>query len=132
MLNYEVRMGIYSKAAVQAHGLITDGTGIEPLDAWNDAISTQMLKESSRKKGCPRVTFLTLAYGGYLKDVPADGSKIQKGKLSERAIAAASLVLNDSDISKKELSEHLDYDDRQGSYDIVLTLSSHGLLQQPK
>ncbi|TKV11111.1 hypothetical protein FDX19_07345 [Citrobacter sp. wls619] len=123
-------MGIYSDAALQAYTLITEG--MEPLDAWNDAISKQTLKKSSREKGCPRVTFLTLAYGGYLKDILADNSKVQEGKLSERAIAAADYVLSDLGISKKELADYLDYNDRQGSYDIVLTLSVCDLLQQPK
>lgn len=121
-------MRTYSKAAVQAHGLIIEGT--EPLNAWNEAISTQTLSESSRKKVCPRETFLGLAYGGYLKGVSATGKT--EGVLRERAIAAAGIVLNSPDITKKELSKCLDYEDKQGAYDMVLALSAHGLLQYPK
>lgn len=129
MLNYEVRMGIYSDAAVQAHTLITDGA--EPLEAWNEAISHQTDSKASREEVCPRTTFLGLVDGGYLKNIPSRDTSRKDGVLRKRAREAAQLVLNNPGIDRKELAKQLSYNDKHGSYDILLTLSAHGLLQQP-
>jgi len=124
-------MRIYANAALKAYCFIVQ-EGIKPLEAWSKAVATLTNSKSSREKGCPKTTFLTLATTGYLKDVRALISP-QKGGgvLWDRAIDAANIVLSRPGIQKKELADELGYSDRQGAYDIVLTLAEHGLLCRP-
>ncbi|AYN29886.1 hypothetical protein D8682_24665 [Buttiauxella sp. 3AFRM03] len=123
-------MRTYTKAAVEAHGLITS-KGIDPVIAWETAIASAIESVSSRKKGCPKVTFLGLAYAGYLKDIDADASAKLNGILRERAISAANALLAQPGMSKKDLTVMLGYAYKQGSYDIVIHLAGMGILQRP-
>ena len=122
-------MGIYGKAAILAHNMIINSL-CSPLDAWNDAISTITPSSSARAKGCPRATFLAIAYDGYLKGVDAEFTLKKKGILSRRAIEAAKYILLYPDVTKEGLTKYLDYVDKQGAYDIILELAKYGLLQK--
>ncbi|MEI9881434.1 DUF6979 family protein [Atlantibacter hermannii] len=124
-------MGNYAKAALKAYGLIINDSRT-PLDAWNEAISSVTTSTTSRKKGCPRTTFLALAENGYLKGVCTHTSVQRKGVLYERAIAAANLILSYPLATPHYLSENLGYIDKQGSFDIVIALAKNGLLQRSK
>ncbi|EBP4001683.1 hypothetical protein S301_24240, partial [Salmonella enterica subsp. enterica] len=86
----------------------------------------------SRKKGCPRATFLTLADCGYLQGIEARHEEKKGGKLYQRAIQVANLILDFPAISKSELADKTCYKDSQGSYDIVLALAQKGLLKHPE
>lgn len=121
----------YSKAAVDAYQLITT-KNIEPAVAWKAAISSVTPSDSARKKGCPRETFLGLAYAGYLREVNPDPNARSTGVLRERAVSAANALLAQPGIGEKELSILLGYTDKQGAYDIVIELSKREILQKPK
>ncbi|WP_420255303.1 DUF6979 family protein [Leclercia adecarboxylata] len=124
-------MGNYAKAALTAYELIIKYS-LTPLDAWNEAISSITASQTSRKKGCPRTTFVVLAENGYLKGINAHSSAKREGILHERAIAAADLVLSYPIATPRYLSEHLGYVDKQGSFDVVIGVARNGLLQHPK
>ncbi|ADO48113.1 DUF6979 family protein [[Enterobacter] lignolyticus] len=123
-------MNNYAKTALKAHSLIVQEC-MDPPEAWNQAVVTVTNSKTSQKKGCPRNTFLGLAYAGYLKDVYADPSAKHEGVLRRRALDAADAVLARPTISKQELSSQLEYVDKQGAYDIVFALNEHGVLKKP-
>ena len=124
-------MSQYARAALIAYHLVADSS-MPPRDAWDAAVAEVTESESSRKKICPRATFLALADSGYLKNVkPLHGEK-KGGKLYQRAIEVANLILDLPGISKAELVDKTCYKDRQGSYDIVLILAQYGFLQRPQ
>lgn len=123
-------MGNYTKAAVAAHQLIVT-RGTKPVVAWEVALASITKSDSSRKKGCPRETFLGLAYAGYLRQVKPDPYARSIGVLRERAVSAARALLAQPGIGKNELSTLLGYVDKQGAYDIIIELSNRGILQEP-
>ena len=124
-------MRIYAKAALSACSLINICSK-EPHIAWNEAIAMETTSESSRTKGCPRETFLGLAYAGYLKNIKPDRRKNMNGKLRSRAINAAEILLSNPEVDKAYLAKILAYDDKQGAYDLIITLSRQGLLCSPE
>lgn len=125
-------MGIYSKAAIAAYTMIVEKS-LTPRDAWNAAIASITTSPSAKRKVCPRATFLALADNGYLKGVDSSSSVERGGILSERAIAAADLVLSHPAATPRYLADNLDgYVDKQGSYDIVIELAKNGLLRRAR
>lgn len=66
-----VIMRLYKKAAVHAVKIIQTTPSTEPLEAWMEAISKYTPSVESRKKGCPKSTFLSLCETGYIQGVPA-------------------------------------------------------------
>lgn len=124
-------MSQYAHAALNAYQLVADKS-MSPREAWDSAVAKVTVSESSRKKGCPRATFLALADSGYLKNVNPQHGERKVGKLYQRAIEVANLILDLPGISKAELVDKTCYKDRQGSYDIVLTLAQYGFLQRPQ
>ncbi|AZU83437.1 hypothetical protein AB9E46_08775 [Escherichia coli] len=124
-------MSQYAHVALIAYHLVADSS-MTPRDAWDAAVAEVTESESSRKKICPRTTFLALADSGYLKNVkPLHGEK-KGGKLYQRAIEVANLILDLPGISKAELVDKTGYKDRQGSYDLILALYHHEQLQRPE
>ncbi len=124
-------MSQYAQAALNAYQLVAYKS-MSPHEAWDAAVTKVTESESSRKKICPRVTFLALADSGYLKNVKPQYEEKKGGKLYQRAIEVANLILYLPGISKAELIDKTCYKDRQGSYDIVLALAKHGFLQRPQ
>ncbi len=124
-------MSQYARAALIAYYLVADNS-LSPRDAWEAAVAEVTESESARKKGCPRATFLALTDSGYLKNVKPQHWERKVGKLYQRAIEVANLILDLPGISKAELVDKTCYQDRQGSYDIVLTLAQYGFLQRPQ
>jgi hypothetical protein len=62
-------MGIYGKAAVRAAHAAC-GSALSPQEAWMQAIAKLTKSISSRKKNCPRSTFLGLCDEGYVVGIP--------------------------------------------------------------
>lgn len=124
-------MGQYAEAAVIAYGIIRKNV-LLPEDAWNEAIASKTPSPSSRKKTCPRLTFLALAESGYLKGVNAKQSVNNDEILRARAIEGADFILSHPFATHRHLSDHLGYADKQGSYDILIELSKRGILQRSK
>lgn len=120
----------YGKAALLAHRIIVDEQK-DPIDAWTDAIFALSESPAVRKKGCPRVTFVTLAECGFLQDVDVRASTKQVGILWERAQKAALYLLQHPDATHDELCKALGYWDKQGSYKLIMTLAKYGVLQKP-
>ncbi|EAA9290935.1 hypothetical protein EE393_18495 [Salmonella enterica] len=125
-------MNKYASAALKAHHYLVVSKSMPPREAWATAVAEVTESESARKKGCPKITFLTLADCGYLKNIEARHEEKRRGKLHQRAILVANLILDFPAISKAELADKTCYRDRQGSYDIVIALAQKGLLQHPK
>ncbi|EPM2222449.1 DUF6979 family protein, partial [Escherichia albertii] len=50
-------MSQYARAALIAYNLVADKS-MSPREAWDAAVAKVTKSESSRKKGCPRATFL--------------------------------------------------------------------------
>ncbi|EJO9861688.1 TPA: hypothetical protein N2G32_000850 [Salmonella enterica] len=125
-------MNKYASAALKAHHYLVVNKSMSPSEAWDKAVADVKESESARKKGCPRKTFLTLADCGYLKDIEARHEEKRRGKLHQRAIQVANLILDFPAISKSELADKTCYKDSQGSYDIVIELAQKGLLKHPK
>ncbi|EAA5227707.1 hypothetical protein MA689_003835 [Salmonella enterica] len=125
-------MNKYAIAALKAHHYLVVSKSMSPREAWATAVAEVTESESSRKKGCPRATFLTLADCGYLQGIEARHEEKKGGKLYQRAIQVANLILDFPAISKSELADKTCYKDSQGSYDIVLALAQKGLLKHPE
>ncbi|ELO2075660.1 hypothetical protein R0M20_000399 [Salmonella enterica] len=125
-------MNKYAIAALKAHHYLVVSKSMSPREAWATAVAEVTESESSRKKGCPRATFLTLADCGYLQGIEARHEEKKGGKLYQRAIQVANLILDLPTISKAELVDKTCYKDRQGSYDIVIALAQGRLLQHPE
>ncbi|EHA6880690.1 hypothetical protein JMC21_004630 [Salmonella enterica] len=125
-------MNNYAIAALKAHHYLVVSKSMSPREAWATAVAEVTESESARKKGCPKITFLTLADCGYLKNIEVRHEEKRRGKLHQRAIQVANLILDFPAISKSELADKTCYKDSQGSYDIVLALAQKGLLKHPK
>lgn len=123
-------MTIYGKAALIAYKKILEDRHL-PKIAWELAMEEKTSSMDTRNKRCPLKTFLALAYGGYLKNIPSEKKWSPSGVLENRAIDAAEYILSNSECDKKKLGNYLGYEDKQGSYDIVITLKTHGILTSP-
>lgn len=124
-------MGSFEKAAVLAHRIIVDEQK-DPIDAWTDAIFALSESPTVRRKGCPRITFVSLAESGFLLGVDARVSTKKMGILWKRAQEAALYILLHPDATHKELCEALGYWDKQGSYKLIMALAMNGVLQRPE
>lgn len=123
-------MGLYAKAALIAYDSLCSYS-IEPLAAWQSAMEEVTEKVSVQRKGCPRVTFLALVYGGYLKGIASHPYLWQVGVLHDRAIDGAKYLLENIECDAKKLGAHLGYHDKQGSCDILLALMRSDILVYP-
>lgn len=63
-------MGQYGRVAVRAVELYRAGRHVSPREAWEAAANELIASSSSRDKGCPRSTFLTLCGQGLVVGVP--------------------------------------------------------------
>jgi len=82
-------MSAYGKAAVMAAEACRENPVAGPRAAWEDAVQVCLETESTRKKGCPRSTFLGLCQAGLVKGVPAGEytRSVKNGRYGEQAVA---------------------------------------------
>ena len=82
-------MSAYGEAAVRAVEACQVNPVAGPRAAWEDAVQVCLGTESTRKKGCPRSTFLGLCQAGLVKGVPAREytRSAKNGRYGERAVA---------------------------------------------
>ncbi|VCW99480.1 hypothetical protein BANRA_00031 [Escherichia coli] len=93
-------------------------------------LSQRLQKANRQEEDMPKGNISRPADSGYLKNVkPLHGEK-KGGKLYQRAIEVANLILDLPGISKAELVDKTGYKDRQGSYDLILALYHHEQLQR--
>ena len=95
--------GKYGLVALNAVNKLNDLQEIEPGNAWDEAaVVVFPTQRSSRKKGCPRSTFLGLWEEGKVKGVKSGNYTSSKANKSY-ANDAADLLQNSSKLTTKEL-----------------------------
>lgn len=88
-------MGCYGEAAVKAVEMLRDGEEASPVEAWACAVRKVFPgSQSSRKKGCPRGSFLGLCEEGKVQGVPS-GNYTKSEKNKQYALAAVKLLESD-------------------------------------
>jgi hypothetical protein len=126
-------MGKYGEAAIVATQLIISNRENNPIDAWKIAMAKIYPEsESSRKKGCPRNTFLGICEEGFINGIQA-GNYTRSRKNKNYAIKALSILStsNNSTLDAQKLWELVieGQPKRHNSQmDIVLTLWSNRLI----
>lgn len=92
-------MGKYGEVAIIAVNLIIGEKATDPIEAWQIAVKKIFPdSESSRKKGCPRSTFLGLCESGYIPGV-TEGKYTTSVKNKNYAIKALNLLTTNPDLS---------------------------------
>ena len=126
-------MGKYGEAAEIATKLLISNKVSSPVDAWELAVTEVFPNsESSRKKGCPRNTFLGMCEEGLVIGAKS-GSYTRSKKNKGYALKALSLLTTNIDfISDKNSLWKLvieGQNKRQNSQmDIVVTMWEKGLI----
>lgn len=97
------KYGKYGLVALNAVNKLTHFDDLEPGNAWNEAaafvFTTQL---SSRRKGCPRSTFLGLCEAGRVKGVKR-GDYTRSKANKNYAINALELLQSSPKLTTKEL-----------------------------
>jgi hypothetical protein len=124
--------GPYGRVALAAAQSLSANRAMPPLKAWELA-AEQIFpdKPESRKKNCPRTTFLALCGVGRVAGVPA-GSYCQASENWEHAISALQIL--DREPAHNPASLWKQVTDNSGKthnqqMHVVLALSRAGLLQ---
>lgn len=93
----------YNKYGLTA--IITAQTGSDPIDSWVNSVAIYFNSESSRKKGCPKNSFLGLCEAGLVKGIKTDSYfKSKKPNVNKKyAITDVKNLKEDQSTSKKEL-----------------------------
>lgn len=124
--------GKYGLVALNAVNKLTHIDDLEPGNAWDEAaayvFTTQL---SSRKKGCPRSTFLGLCEAGRVKGVKAgDYTRSQANK--SYAINALELLQCSPKLTTKELwdrvNSNIEPKAHNSQMNVVVALYNEGYL----
>ncbi|MCG7501714.1 hypothetical protein MHM83_07505 [Tenacibaculum sp. Mcav3-52] len=106
--------------------------GGNPVDSWEQAVSTYFTSESSKQKACPRNTFLGLCEEGLVKEVPK-GNYTNSVKNKEYALKAIEILKGHkaTTFSPKELWEKLALGEKKhnSQMDVVLALWENDLIK---
>lgn len=86
-------MKIYGDIAVKAAESYSKYEDME--QAWTEIAASFPIKESIRKKGCPKNAFLGLCRARLVKGINPEKVKTKHSKNGEYAVAAVSLLKND-------------------------------------
>ncbi|OQX57530.1 MAG: hypothetical protein B5M52_07215 [Helicobacteraceae bacterium 4484_230] len=128
-------MGKYGEVAITAVGMIGSKIAIDPVEAWRlAALKVFPNSESSRKKGCPKSTFLGLCENGYIVNVAA-GSYTRSEKNKEYAVKALDLLADNSELAldKNKLWKKVmnGVEKKQnGQMDVVTALWNNGMIDK--
>ncbi|AZJ32253.1 hypothetical protein SAMN05444344_3054 [Tenacibaculum mesophilum] len=123
----------YGSAAKQAAEI-----GENPVDSWEQAVSTYFTSESSKQKGCPRNAFLGLCEVGLIKGIK-DGVylKSKRENLNKKYAITAVEILNEiPSFTQKELwdkvREKLALGEKKhnSQMDVVLALWQNNLIKK--
>ena len=94
-------MKIYGDIAVKA----AESYSNEDMEqAWTEIAASFPIKESIRKKGCPKNAFLGLCRAGLVKGINPEKVKTKHSKNGEYAVAAVSLLKNDPEWANQKNS----------------------------
>jgi len=118
-------MGKYGQAAKIATELFINNQTNDPIKAW-DIATIQVFPNSisSRKKSCPKNSFLGLCEDGYIINI-MEGKYTRSEKNKDYAIKAISLLSDNPRLTEKELWELvIDEPNKKYNYqmDVVKTL----------
>ena len=95
-------MKIYGDIAVKAAESYSKYEDME--QAWTEISASFPIKESIRKKGCPKNAFLGLCRAGLVKGINPEKVKTKHSKNGEHAVAAVSLLKNDPEWANQKKS----------------------------
>ncbi len=97
-------MNSYSKAALKAVRLLTNGIAKNPIDAWEKSTTEIFGKGTSgQKKPCPRNAFIGLCEDGLVKDIPpGQYTRSQKNKIY--ALNAVKILKQNPELSSDKHS----------------------------
>ncbi|MFH6973534.1 DUF6979 family protein [Neisseria sp. 23W00296] len=95
-------MKIYGDIAVKAAESYSKYEDME--QAWTEIAASFPIKESIRKKGCPKNAFLGLCRAGLVKGINPEKVKTKHSKNGEYAVAAVSLLKNDPEWANQKKS----------------------------
>lgn len=128
-------MGKYGKSAIIATKLLKAGKESNPVTAWECAVAEVFPEsESSRKKGCPKSTFLGLCEEGLVAGVGSGeytNSKKNKGyakKSLRLLIAKPDLATNTKKLWELVLEGEKKQHNQQ--MDVVISLWKNGSIDQ--
>ena len=128
-------MNVFGEVAIKAVKIILNnnsGITIDPQKAWDNAVKEE--KESMKKKGCPKETFLGLCYFGYIKGIKAEvGNHKKLSKNSSYGVEAIKMLCSkDCSPIKRDLWEKLQSKgapkNENGQMDVVLALWNNNFI----
>lgn len=126
-------MGKYGKVAKTAVSLLRAEKAKGPIDAWEIAVHAIFPdSKSSRKKSCPRSTFLSLCESGYIAGAK-EGKYTKSVKNKNYAIEALKLLATNQDLlhdSKCLWERVLDGEKKQqnSQMDVVISLWQNDMI----
>jgi len=90
-------MGKYADVAIRAVSLYTSGEASSIVEAWEIVACKTFETETSRKKSCPRTTFLGACESGIVVGVPAGvyNLKLKRNKNKQYGLKAITLLQQD-------------------------------------
>ena len=126
-------MGKYGQTAKIATELLINNQTNNPAKAW-DIATIQVFPNSisSRKKGCPKNSFLGLCEDGYIVNI-MEGNYTRSKKNKDYAIKAISLLSDNPMLTEKELWKLvINEPDKKHNYqmDVVKTLWDNKYINQ--
>ena len=130
-------MGKYGNVAKTAVSLPRTEKAKDPIDAWEIAVHDIFPNsESSRKKGCPRSTFLGLCESGYIAGA-RKGKYTKSVKNKNYAIEALKLLITNQNLlhdSKCLWELVLDGEKKQqnSQMDVVISLWQNDMIQRER
>ena len=97
-------MKIYGDIAIKAAESSSEYEDME--QAWTKIAESFPIKESIRKKGCPKNAFLGLCHAGLVKGISPEKVKTKrsKNKNGEYAVTAVSLLKNNPEWANQKKS----------------------------
>jgi hypothetical protein len=123
-------VGIYGKVAIEAASLVQDRRA-SPTEAWRTAAQA-IESESSRRKGCPRSTFIGLCESGRIRNIPAGNYGGRPGsKNAEYGVKMLDTLLKSPKLAEDRVLWHAIGNDGlspNGQMDVVISLWRAGKL----
>ncbi len=123
-------MGIFGDSAILAVKLFAEKKVGDPIEAWEQAITTQTKSESVRMKCCPKSAFLGLCEVGLIHGIPK-GTYTNSKKNKKYAIDAVKILrknptfLNENNLWVQIVRKTIV---QNGQMEVVLALWRNGLL----
>ncbi len=125
-------MNKYAQAAIKATKYYK--TKKNPIDSWEAAVNEIFETKSSREKGCPKSTFLSLCEVGAVKSIPKGNYAPRVKENKVYALKALEILNNRNNkpefINAIELWKLVQNQDKKynSQMDVILALWNNGLI----